>query len=80
MDGNSVTHNNNNNNNNDDDDDDDDDNNNNRKKTVIVGDSIIENVEGWSPNKRMISQLSVTSILDVIAEVILLFTLVLNSR
>ena len=75
MDGNSVTHNNNNNNNNN-----DNNNNNNRKKTVIVGDSIIENVEGWSPNKRMISQLSVTSILDVIAEVILLFTLVLNSR
>ena len=35
---------------------------------MIVGDSIIKNVEGWSLNKRMKSQMSITSTPGVITE------------
>ena len=34
----------------------------NRKKTLIVGDSIIKNIEGWRLNKRMKSSVAVKSI------------------
>ena len=36
--------------------------NNGRKKALIVGDSIIKNVEGWRLKKRMKSQVSIRAI------------------
>ena len=34
----------------------------NRKKTLIVGDSIIKNIEGWRLNKRMKASVAIKSI------------------
>ena len=34
----------------------------NRKNTLIVGDSIIKNIEGWRINKRMKSSVAIKSI------------------